>query len=828
MAAKKKQQTTGKPAPTMQEKPSEKVTVETTATVTADSFLEKLGKKSVWVALGLLMVVAAIVYRKYLSGEFVFFFKDIGSDTYNYSFPYTYSVAEYIQKYGMPSWSFNRSMGQSLYPFCLRDPFDLFMYMSGPENLIHATIYKEYAKVVLGGLFFFYYLRTVGLTAFTSIAGSLFFAFSGFMVIGGSWALFSFEAMNLALLLLAFEQLLLKKNLLLFPIPIFLFGVSQPFNLWVYGIFLIAYAILRMYQTGLYDVKKGAVLFLQMAGLSVIGLTLSGFMVLENIVQLLESPRGSGNTSYAHILSSTPMFKAVDQFQLGTAVTRFFCSDLMGAGSNFKGWQNTLEAPLFYCGIPSLVLLPQVFPALSKKLKIAFLAFLLLWLLPLFFPWFRYAFWLFTGDYYRAYSMVVACVLLFYAALGLDTIVRTRRVNLPILGITIAVLFMLLNYPYFPDGSYIDSAVFTFVSFMVLVYGVVLFLMGRKGSPAYMGYILLAAIALEVSYFAGMSVNDREPISTAELTEKKGYNDYTMDALAAIRKTDNSFFRVDKAYASSPAIHYSLNDALTQNYHGTSGYNSFNQLYYIRFLQLLGISDRNNEQESRWARGLIGRPLLESANRVKYMMDKGFTMPIWRVVGDSIGTYGDVRVFRNRYLLPFGYTYSRYIKESVFDALSNTQKDFVSLQACVVPDDKISALNGMQEFRLSDTIPAEAFNLDVYRSKIDELGRDSLVTTTLQETHIAGKVTTGSAKMLYLTVPYDEGWNLTVDGKPQTSQIVFAGMTGIPLTQGTHNIEFTYKLRYVGKGMILTILGLLAYAGLWIVVRKNSKAAVIA
>lgn len=823
VSAKKKQTPSDKPvAPPVKETPAAKVTLNAHSTPVAD-FFDTLGNKTVFVALGLLMLMAFIVYRHYLSMEHVFFFKDIGSDTYNYTYPTIYTVAG--QK-GLPTWSFNRAMGQSMYPFFLRDPFEIFMYMSGAKNLIYATIYKEYAKVVLGGLLFFYYLRTIGFTAYTQIIGSIFFAFCGFMIMGGTWALFSFEAFNLAMLLLGFEQMLTKGKWLLFPIAIFLISISQPFNLFVYGLFLAGYAVLRMYQLGTYDLKSGTMFFLKMAGFGLVGVLMSGFLLIENIVQLLESPRGSGNTSYAAILSSRPMFEAVDKLQFGTAIMRMFSSDLLGAGSNFKGWMNTLEAPLFYCGIPCLLLMPQAFAMLDKKKRLFFGIFLLFWLLPLFFPYFRYAFWLFTGDYYRAYSIVVAGFFMYYALVALDLIIKNQKINLVVLGITVVAWFALLNYPFFPEGEVIDSAVYTFVSLMLVVYGVLLFLMGRFNSPVILRYIFLAAVVFEMTYFSGISINDRDPVTAEELTQKVGYNDYTIDALNAINAVDKSFYRVDKAYGSSPAIHYSLNDGMAQNYRGTSGYNPFNQLYYIRYLQLMGASDKNNEQDSRWARGLAGRPILESQNRVKYMFDKGMMMPIWRVTADSVGVFGNVSVFRSKFLLPFGYTYSKYIKESVFNTLSNTQKDFVSLQACVVADDKLSSVTGMQEFRLLDTIPAPMFNLDIYKQHVDLLARDSMVTESFSDTKIAGKITVGSNKMMYLSVPYDAGWHLKVDGKERPIDIVFAGMTGVSLTPGTHAIEMVYELRYVTKGFMLTVLGLLVYAGLWVMLRRKSVPAI--
>jgi uncharacterized membrane protein YfhO len=301
-----------------------------------------------------------------------------------------------------------------------------------------------------------------------------------------------------------------------------------------------------------------------------------------------------------------------------------------------------------------------------------------------------------------------------------------------------------------------------------------------------------------------------------------------VDALNFIKARDKSFYRIDKSYASSPAIHYSLNDGMAQGYNGTSGYGSFNQLYYIKYLQLMGASDRNNEQESRWARGLFTRPILESANRVKYMLAKNDVPPLWRIICDTIGKFGDVTVYKNKFLLPFGYTYKQFIREGVFDKLNNTQKDFITLQACVVSDEDAGKLKGMTEFNLRDTIPPTLFNFDRYMLGIKDLGADSLVVEKFEDSYVSGKINLSSEKMLYLSVPYDDGWQLKVDGRPGKPDKVFAGMIGVMLPAGQHTIEMSYHLRYLSLGIISSVAGLILCLMLWFFTRKKQAAQPIA
>lgn len=799
------------------------VTQERIAAPVAD-FFEQLGGKAVFVVIGLALLMAFIVFKDYLLCEKAYFFKDIGSDTYNSNYPYLYNLCDYVSKHGIPKWSFNFGIGQNIYPFCFREPFVIILALMGKQSIHFAMAYNEVFKIVLSAVVFYYYLKALNLSSYTSIIGSLFFAYSGFMIVGSSWHSFSFEALCLALLLLSFELLLSKRNLYLFVLPIFLLCATQPFNLYVYCLFLATYAVFRLSQEGMLDKQNAPKVLARMVGVGVVGMLLSGVFLLENIVQLLESARGSGATSYSSTLSSVPIFGTIEKSQMGTAILRFFASDMLGTGNDYKGWNNMLEAPLFYCGIPCLLLVPQVFPILEKRVRMAFLIFLGVWLMPLFFPYFRYAFWLFTGDYYRGYCALVAVVFIYYAVKALDHIIRERKINLIILIATVVVLLMLLNYPFFEDTTAINSRVYSFACLLLLAYGAILYFVGKNSTNIdNLKYILLGVVVLELTYFSHISANDRDAATAAELTQRTGYNDYTLDAVAHINKNDKTFFRIDKSYASSPAMHYSRNDGMAQGYHGTTAYSSFNQQYYIYYLQLMGVSEKGNELFTRWARGFQKRPILESENRVKYMLAKKDVEYLWPLICDTVGKFGDVMVLRNKLLLPFGYTYTHYIKESIFDKLSTTQKDFTSLNACVVRDMDVSSMKGLKEYNLRDTLPPTDFNLNYYSARIAELGKDSMVTDKFEETHFSGKINVSEDKMMYLSLPYDAGWQLKVDGNPREKGIVFAGMTGVLLTKGQHTIEMTYELRYFNAGLIMSLIGLVLLVGLVFYMRKMNK-----
>src|SRR5206468_6012931 len=98
-------------------------------------------------------------------------------------------------------------------------------------------------------------------------------------------------------------------------------------------------------------------------------LALSGYQLLPGLLQYLESPRVGGASSFFAKLQKQPVFGIADEWLRFTTIFRSFGADMLGNGSNFRGWQNYLEAPVFYCGIISLVLFPQFFISLGKRQK---------------------------------------------------------------------------------------------------------------------------------------------------------------------------------------------------------------------------------------------------------------------------------------------------------------------------------------------------------------------------------------------------------------------------------------------------------------------------
>lgn len=786
-------------------------------------FFENLGNKAIFFALGLLVLIAFFVFKDFILLKKLYLYKDIGSDTVNGAWPFFYNFANYFDKEGLPTWSFQEGMGQNIVGGFLRDPFMLIGYLAGPSSMPKIYVFIEVLKIISGGIVFFLFLKQIKASNFAAIVGCLLFSFSGFMIIGSCWYVFTYEAFTIAVALLGFELYFQKNKWLLFVISIALIAISMPFNLYVVGMILLFYIIFRLGQTNQLTSKTFFQLILKLMIFGAIGLLISAPFLFESALQLVESPRGSGANSYFNMLSSKPMFDFMDKIQFATFIRRLFSSDYMGTGTNFTGYQNFLEAPVSYCGIISILLMPQIFSSISKPARKWYIIWLLIWLIPTLFPFFRYAFWLFSGDYYRVFSFCLSLVFIIYSVFALDLILKNKKINLITLGITLLLSFILLSPSFIQGtGAKTDYPIAMFVKISLVTYALLLFFISKVSNNSVLKYVLLSFICFELIYLSSFSVNKRDAMYIRELTDKVGYNDYSVEAVDYIKKNEKGFYRIDKNYYSSGAVHGSLNDNKIHDYYGTSSYSSFANNNYIKYLQGYGIISKDSENSSRWAPGLISRPILQSLNNVKYIMSKGgYTSPVWHNTHDSVAKFGDVLVLKNKFSLPFGYTYTQFIKQSDFDKLSANAKDIVSLQACVLKEEDLSRAAGLKMFNPADTALLAQFSFDNYKLEVNKLSENSIKLSDFSDKKFSGEIQADKAEIMYFSFPFDKGWHLKLDGAETKLLDVSNGMTGVYLPKGNHKVEMTYNMRLFKIGLVLIPIGILLIIGIMILDRKN-------
>ncbi|MBQ0111128.1 MAG: YfhO family protein [Oscillospiraceae bacterium] len=70
------------------------------------------------------------------------------------------------------------------------------------------------------------------------------------------------------------------------------------------------------------------------------------------------------------------------------------------------------------------------------------------------------------------------------------------------------------------------------------------------------------------------------------------------------------------------------------------------------------------------------------------------------------------------------------------------------------------------------------------------------------------KITLPRKNLVFFSVPYDEGWTATVNGKPAEIEKVNAGFMAVLCDEGVNDIVFTYTTPGLSNGIIITVISL--------------------
>lgn len=143
------------------------------------------------------------------------------------------------------------------------------------------------------------------------------------------------------------------------------------------------------------------------------------------------------------------------------------------------------------------------------------------------------------------------------------------------------------------------------------------------------------------------------------------------------------------------------------------------------------------------------------------------------------------------------------------------------------PGDVLSLRCDMKEDARTGSIDVFFYqmNTDVFEKGYALLKEHTFSISSFDDTRVTGEVTAAEDGCLYLSVPYEAGWTIYVDGQKTEAVPLFDAMTGVRLTAGTHQIEMRYSPKGFVPGLLITLLCLLLFVALLVLEHLKKKAA---
>ncbi len=114
----------------------------------------------------------------------------------------------------------------------------------------------------------------------------------------------------------------------------------------------------------------------------------------------------------------------------------------------------------------------------------------------------------------------------------------------------------------------------------------------------------------------------------------------------------------------------------------------------------------------------------------------------------------------------------------------------------------------------SVTIRGGLMNDDVFQAGYKILSASTLELTEFSNTAIAGTIHCNRDGLMYTSVPQNgENWSVTVDGQPAEITLIADAMIALELTEGEHEIRFTYRNKAFELGTAVSLVCLLLFLG---------------
>ncbi len=230
------------------------------------------------------------------------------------------------------------------------------------------------------------------------------------------------------------------------------------------------------------------------------------------------------------------------------------------------------------------------------------------------------------------------------------------------------------------------------------------------------------------------------------------------------------------------------------------------------------------------------RPLLS----VKYVLnlegendfetENGTRMKGYRYVGSQSGH----RIYENLNYVPMGFTYDYYMTEDQCGYFGSEHRSEMMLKALMLNKSQINKYKGIlkniaEDYDLgnvsSDSEKTEIkFDYETYAEDCAKLSENACSDFRYTNSGFEAEITLKKDNLVFFSVPYDEGFSATVNGKAVQIEKVDKGFMAVACEKGENKIVFTYKTRGLALGLKISAAAFVLFAiylSVTAVIRKN-------
>ena len=176
-------------------------------------------------------------------------------------------------------------------------------------------------------------------------------------------------------------------------------------------------------------------------------------------------------------------------------------------------------------------------------------------------------------------------------------------------------------------------------------------------------------------------------------------------------------------------------------------------------------------------------------------------------------TQNEFLIYENDYFIPMGFTYDYAISRSEYNETPESLRHLILLRTMVLEDIDYQVLtsNGYIKPYNHDILS----NLNETAYKNDCLDRQKTTCSEFSHDNLgfSAKINLTEKELVFFSVPHEEGWSATVNGKETRIIKSNVGFMAVECGVGENEIRFNYMTPGLSTGLIISIAFLILFLG---------------
>jgi uncharacterized membrane protein YfhO len=125
----------------------------------------------------------------------------------------------------------------------------------------------------------------------------------------------------------------------------------------------------------------------------------------------------------------------------------------------------------------------------------------------------------------------------------------------------------------------------------------------------------------------------------------------------------------------------------------------------------------------------------------------------------------------------------------------------------------VCAVEGMVNTEMQVIARFAEFNDAVYQEKYEQLSSDVYEIDKMSGDNISGTIDVSEDGVMMTSVQAMDGFDVYVDNEKTDYKIIGDALIGVPLSAGTHTVQFVYHTPYARVGWIISLISIIIYFG---------------